>query len=86
MTTYRVSSTGHSGTMRPIVAESPGVAAEIAAERVARRHYGRRANIGTRRLDSWSADGSTSRYEAYVGKRTQYGFIGQTVWIHVERI
>ena len=51
-TTYHVSSTGHDGTMRPIVAETAREAAEIAAGRVARRLYGRRGRVGALRLEA----------------------------------
>lgn len=53
---------------RSIQASSLSEAARLAAERIARRNYGRRAEVGALRADSYSQDGSSFSYEAFIGR------------------
>lgn len=55
---------------RPVIADSKSEAVGIFAARLARRKYGRRAYARTLNVNSWSQDGRTTEYQAFVGVRT----------------
>jgi hypothetical protein len=59
-----------SAHMRSVSADSMREAAEIFANRLARKAYGRRAYARTCNLNSWSQDNALGEYEAFVGYRT----------------
>jgi hypothetical protein len=84
----RFIATGH----RPVTAESPEEAARVIAERLARRSYGRRGYCRVLRLDSWTQDGSTHHYQAFVGRavlgrgrRPTGECAGHNEWVTVHR-
>lgn len=73
---------------RPVNADSASEAAEIIAQRLARREYGKRGHVRTQRLDSWSRNGTHHTFEAFIGRPVpgDYGTTsGHNVWIHVTR-
>jgi hypothetical protein len=86
--TITIKHTGDGGAVRVSAdAENP---ARSAAEILARRIYGKRGVVGTLRLDSWTADGSSHTYEAFLGvgptqaarRRGANGITGRNVWIY----
>jgi hypothetical protein len=87
--TVLVKHTGEGGPVR-ISAQSISPAKD-AAEKLARRMYGKRGTVGALRFDSSAADGSSSTYEAFIGssatksemKRGMNGITGRNVWIYV---
>ncbi|NCB05191.1 MAG: hypothetical protein EOM69_06675 [Clostridia bacterium] len=87
--TITIKHTGNGGAVRVSAdAENP---ARQAAEILARRMYGKRGVVGTLRLDSHAADGSSHTYEAFVGvgptqverRRGANGITGRNIWIYV---
>lgn len=71
---------------RAVMACDARQAAEIFAQRLARREFGRNGRVGALRLDTWSEDGSTHRFEAFVGRHTGAGDIsGHNSWLFVHR-
>jgi len=83
---YEVTASGAPGysPLRPIAAHSQHEAAEVAAERLARR-LGRRGAVVSLRWDSSTMDGSSSVYQAFIGRRIRDGIEGGNVWIYVAR-
>jgi hypothetical protein len=59
-----------SAHMRSVSADSMRDAAEIFANRLARKAYGRSAYARTLNLNSWSQDNTVGEYEAFIGYRT----------------
>lgn len=59
--------------------------ARVFAERMARREYGRRGQVGALRLDSYTQDGTCSAYEAFIGAPASdgNGIVGHNVWLCV---
>jgi hypothetical protein len=74
------------GSLRPIEADSPYEAAEVAAARLARR-LGRRGAFRSLRQDCVAMDGSLWTYQAFIGRRIGdgYGVEGGNVWLYVTR-
>jgi hypothetical protein len=74
---------------RDVQAESAREAAEIFAARQARRDYGRAGFCRTLRLDSWTENGNSHTFEAFIGKpvRGDRGTTsGHNVWMYVSRV
>jgi hypothetical protein len=74
------------GTKR-VRAHSAEEAANVFAERKARKAYGRRGYVRTLRMDSWAQSGTSATFEAFIGHdgsepRTT---VGHNVWISVTR-
>jgi hypothetical protein len=72
---------------RAVTADSASDAAQIFADRQARREYGRNGYSRRPRLDCWTQDGKSHTFEAFIGRpgyepRTM---IGRNVWIYVRR-
>ena len=82
--TESVKHTGSGGIVRVRLATLDGSSvARRAAEILARREYGRRAGVGTFRLDSYAADGSSHTYQAFVGRPAPDGGMnGHNIWIY----
>ncbi len=70
---------------RPVEAESMQEAANIFADRLARRKYGKNAVSHTNQ-NSWSRDGLMGEYQAFVGRydRQSRSSTGDNVWITVQ--
>jgi hypothetical protein len=71
---------------RPVEAESAREAAEIFATRQARRDYGRKGHCRTIRLDSWTENGKSHTFEAFIGKPVpgdRSATSGRNVWVYV---
>jgi len=81
MKTYDVTVSDGS-TLKPITAYSPQDAAEVAAERLARR-LGARGAVGALRWDSTSLEQNFFTYQAFIGRITSDGITGGNVWIYV---
>lgn len=79
----------HADGFKPVEADSAQAAAEIFATRQARRDYGRPGYCRTLRLDSWTQDGRSHTFQAFVGrtmrsdKHTTYG---HNVWLYVSSV
>lgn len=74
---------------KPVEADSAKEAAETFANRQARREYGKRGHVRTKRLDSWSEDGTHHTYEFFIGRpvpNDRNTTSGHNVWIHVTQI
>lgn len=73
---------------RAVEAEGASAAARIFAERLARREYGRSGHCRTLRLDSWTQNGASHTFEAFIGKPVpgdRATTSGRNVWIYVRR-
>lgn len=71
---------------RAVDAESNADAAGIFADRLARKHYGRRGDVRTLRKDSWTQDSSRITYQAFVGRTNRQGVTaGHNVFLTVVR-
>ncbi len=85
-TTITVTHTGGGGPVRVPTDEAKrdGLSiAEYTAGVIARREYGRRGYYRTLRLDSWTEDGSSHTYEAFIGHDDGHGAtVGRNVWIY----
>jgi len=79
MTTYRCD--GFHG----VDADSPKEAAEIFANRHARKEFGKRGYCRTVRLDCWARDGRTFHFEAFIGRDIdrQGTCQGHNVWLYI---
>lgn len=55
---------------RNVLAENMNIAAEIFANRAARKRYGRRGYSRTCTIQSWSQDNTLGEYQAFIGYRT----------------
>jgi hypothetical protein len=67
--------------------DGPGPA-RIFANRIARREYGRKGFVHNLRLDSWSFDGRSFNYEAFVGvsvKGEMHACSGRNVWFTLHK-
>lgn len=74
--------------LAPVQAKSAEEAAEIFANRLARREFGRRGYCRTLRLDSWTRDGTLHVFEAFIGKSLPgdpFTTAGHNSWIRVRR-
>jgi hypothetical protein len=74
---------------RPVEAESPRAAAEVFATREARKLYGRRGYCRTMRLDSWTEDGTSHTFQAFIGRdvKGQPGTTtGREAWLFINRL
>jgi hypothetical protein len=72
---------------RPVRAESATAAASALAERQARRDYGRRGFMHHIRLDSWTRDGRSHTFQAFIGRPVpgeHYTCAGRNIWLTVE--
>jgi hypothetical protein len=87
--TITIKHTGAGNDIRiPATSENP---ARDAADILARREFGRRGVVVTFRLDSWSEDGKSHTYEAFIGRsptaaearKYGNGITGRNVWIYV---
>ena len=87
--TITIKHTGTGGDVR-VMSDSEHPARD-AANILARRMYGKRGTVVTLRLDSWSEDGTSHTYEAFIGRsptasearKYGNGVSGRTVWIFV---
>ena len=61
---------------RTIAAETMKEAAAKLAMRLARKKYGRCADVRTCEIDSWSADGKLAEFCAFIGKTTGNETVG----------
>lgn len=63
-------------------------AARVFAGRQARREYGRTGHVRTLRADSWTRDGSSATFEAFIGRPgsgiDRNTTVGRNVWLHVD--
>jgi len=57
----------HADDHRPVTAESYHDAAEIFAQRKARRLFGRRGQVAALQAGAYAQDGSCAEYQAFVG-------------------
>lgn len=64
---------------RSIRAESAHDAAMILARRLARRTYGRRGDCSHVTLQSWSLDGTSGEWQAFIGIPNRDGMTGRDV-------
>lgn len=74
---------------RDVQAGSAREAAEIFAGRQARRDYGRNGFCRTMRLDSWTENGKSHTFEAFIGRPVpgERGTTsGHNVWLYVRRV
>lgn len=73
---------------RPVVAPSATGAAKIFANRQAIREYGRRGYCRTLRLDSWTQNGATHHFQAFIGRSVPGNpgtTSGRDIWLSVHR-
>lgn len=80
--------TFHADGFRPVKADDARAAADIFAKRQARRDYGRAGYCRTMRLDSWTENGRTHTFQAFIGKsvRGEPGTTsGHDIWLYVTR-
>ena len=68
---------------RSVTALDVGEAAEIFANRWARRQYGKRGFCYKARLDSWGGKGGFHNYECFVGVPEGNGCTGRNIWLTV---
>lgn len=68
---------------RPVQARNADEAAEIFANRWARREYGKRGFCYKARLDSWGEHGSFHTFECFVGVPEGNGCTGRNIWLAV---
>jgi hypothetical protein len=81
----------HSESRRALRADvtswSPRDSGWAVADMLARRYYGRRGHAHTCRLDSWAANGSYYRFEAFVGvpsrERGSNATVGRNIWFTI---
>jgi len=72
---------------RRLVADSAREAAQVFAGREARREFGKRAYVRVLRLDSWTENGHSHTFEAFIGRDVAPNECsGRNVWIHVDRV
>jgi len=74
---------------RDVEAQSAQEAAEIFATRQARRDYGKNGHYRTMRLDSWTENGKSHTFEAFIGKPVpgdRFTTSGRNIWIYVRRV
>ena len=57
--------------------------AEYVAGILARREYGKRGVCRSINLESWSSDGSSHTYQAFIGIPDGNGCTGRNVWIYL---
>jgi len=69
-------------SLRPIEAYSPLHAAEVAAERLARR-LGKQGTWMGLEWDFTTLDGRQTAYKVFLGKKTRDGVDGVDVWIYL---
>lgn len=71
---------------RPVDAYNAAEAAEIFADRKAKREYGRSGYCHHVRLDCWAESGTYANYEAFIGKAVRGDpntTSGHNVWLTV---
>lgn len=69
---------------RPVFAATPREAAEIFAGRLARRRFGKKGVVATLRADSWTEDGTSTTFEAFIARSEGQGqCTGKNEWFHV---
>ena len=74
---------------RDVQADNARAAAEIFADRLARRAYGRNGFCRTIRLDSWTENRKSHTFEVFIGKpvRGERGTTaGHNEWLFVHRV
>ena len=87
--TITIKHTGTGGDVRVAIdSEHP---ARDAANILARREFGKRGTVVAIRLDSWSEDGKSHTYEAFIGRQPtasearKYGngVTGHNIWLYI---
>jgi len=77
----------HCSGCQSVEAEGVQAAAEVFANRLAKRHYGRRGYCRTLRLDSWTQNQSSFTYQAFIGRSVGDGntTAGHNIWLYISR-
>ncbi len=73
---------------RGLKAPSASYAAALFADRQARREYGRRGYCRAVRLDSWTENGKSHTFEAFIGRPVprDNATRGRNVWLTVHEV